>query len=84
MTESELIESLERSYAAIKPFPRKLGREDRLIEDLGLDSIDSAEMLSDIEDELGVDLTDNDEALKVRTVGELVDLLTRLGARARS
>lgn len=80
MTESELIEALERSYARFKPFRRKLAREDRLTEDLGLDSLDAVEMFADIEDEFGVDLTDDEAALKVRTVGELVDVLTRLTA----
>lgn len=82
MTEGEIIKSLERAYAGVKPFPRALDREDRLIEDLGLDSLDIVEMLAQIEDEFGVDLTDNDEALAVRTVGSLVDLLARLGAAA--
>lgn len=46
----------------------------RLVEDLGADSLDIVEIVMAIEDEFGVELSDED-ADKVTTVQEAVDLI---------
>ena len=64
---AELIaERNECDVADIKP--------ETLFSDLGIDSLDTVEMLMDLEDKLGAEI-ELDE--KVTTVGELVDFIER-------
>ena len=64
---AELIaERNECDVADIKP--------ETLFSDLGIDSLDTVEMLMDLEDKLGAEI-EFDE--KVTTVGELVDFIER-------
>ena len=50
--------------------------DDHLINDLGLDSLDSIEMILKLEEELGVELSD-EELETVKTVEALTDALDR-------
>lgn len=52
----------------------KITRETNLMEDLGADSIDAAEMIINIEMEFGVEIPD-DMIESVRTVGQIMDFL---------
>lgn len=54
----------------------KVTRESRLQEDLGVDSLDAVELIINIEDEFGIQITD-EEASDIKTVGELVDFVTK-------
>lgn len=54
--------------------------EARLREDVGLDSLDHVEMVMLLEDEFGVNITD-EEAQKLETVQQVVDLLRALGVK---
>ncbi|MGI6359494.1 MAG: acyl carrier protein [Acholeplasmatales bacterium] len=54
----------------------KVTRESRLQEDLGADSLDAVELIMNIEDEFGIQITD-EEASDIKTVGELVDFVTK-------
>lgn len=54
-------------------------REQRLIEDLGLDSLDRMELAVALEDRFEVALSEDDEEA-IGTVGDLVDTIVRLAA----
>lgn len=55
----------------------KLEDDARLEEDLGVDSLGVFEMIINIEDEYGIELSDK-ELLKFSTVGEAVEALSNL------
>ncbi|MGN0980603.1 MAG: acyl carrier protein [Candidatus Avoscillospira sp.] len=50
-------------------------QRDTTFQDLGIDSLDTVEMLMDLEDELGMEI---ELDRKVETVGELVDFIESL------
>jgi len=45
-------------------------------EDLGADSLDATELIMELEDEFDIDITD-DEADKVKTVGDIIELIRK-------
>jgi len=60
--------------------PSDIGGNDRLREDLGLDSLQSMEMLSRVSEEFNID-PDMEEVMKLNTVEEVINSLSRvLGA----
>ena len=58
----------------------EFAKETKFIDDLGADSLDLIELVMAVEDEFGIEIPD-EAAAKVRTVGDLVALMDRLGAR---
>lgn len=50
--------------------------ESNLTQDLGADSLDAVELIMAIEDEFGVQVSD-EEAQKIRTVKDIVDFLSK-------
>ena len=54
--------------------PKAITMDTRLSEDLGADSLDAVELIMAIEDEFGVQVSD-EMAQKIRKVGDLVEFL---------
>ncbi len=52
----------------------KISLESRLAEDLGADSLDAVELIMALEDEFGVEVSD-EVAQGIRTVGDIVKIL---------
>lgn len=52
----------------------KVTDESKLVEDLGADSLDMVEMLMTLEDEFGINISDED-ALKIKTVSDVAKLI---------
>ena len=67
--------ALERLYAEVRGVRRDLRAGDRLRDDLGLDSLALAELVTSLEDELGLALASDERVASVETVGELLDIL---------
>ncbi len=59
--------------------PEKITPEARFIEDLGADSLDIVELIMGLEDEFGLEISD-EEAEKIQTVADAVEFIkARLG-----
>ncbi len=56
----------------------KITRDTDIVEDLGVDSLDIAELLLTLEDEFDITIPEEDIA-KLKTVGDLVDFMDKQG-----
>ncbi len=57
--------------------PEEIKNTDRLVEDLGADSLELAEVLMTIEDKHGIYISDEDVA-KIKTVQDIADYLDNM------
>ena len=56
--------------------PAKIKLTDRIVEDVGADSLDIVEMLMNLEETYGITIPD-DDAMQLKTVGDLVKYLDK-------
>jgi acyl carrier protein len=78
------LESMEREIRIIVAAkaardPADIGPHEDFEEDLGLDSLDRLDLLAEVEDELGIRISED----QVSEVRNLSDLMKAVGARAR-
>lgn len=57
----------------------KVTLESRIAEDLGADSIDAIELIMGVEEEFDIEISD-DEAMNIKSIGDLVNLIDKLSA----
>lgn len=74
-TKEQILDSLKRIAVDVAGIdPEKMSVEGSLRSDLGLDSLDMIELVTALEDEVGVRLTDK-EMSKIETVTNFIDAL---------
>lgn len=54
----------------------KVSLESKIAEDLGADSIDAIELIMGVEEEFDIEISD-DEAMNIKTIGDLVDVINK-------
>ena len=57
--------------------PGQVTLEAAIVEDLGADSLEQADILFSLEDEFGITADDTDEAEGLKTVGDIVNYLEK-------
>jgi acyl carrier protein len=67
---------LERLYEEVKGVRRDLRPDDMLGDDLQMDSLAAAELLSALGDELGLELENDERVGDLRTVGDVLALIS--------
>ncbi|PKM50766.1 MAG: acyl carrier protein [Firmicutes bacterium HGW-Firmicutes-7] len=72
MDNSKLLEIIAK-YANYDP--TKISEEMSFADDLGVDSLDLVDIISALEDEFKIEITDDDLVKGIETVGNAVDLL---------
>jgi acyl carrier protein len=74
MTEDELLNAVRRILASYTEIPADKIKPAVALSDLGIDSLTAVGVVADLENALSVTIP-NDEALEVRTVGDVLDRL---------
>lgn len=73
--EHSLLQLLERIYFDVCDLRRDLRANDRLSEDLGMDSLAAAELLTALEEELDISIIDDTRITSVRTVADVLVII---------
>ena len=80
MTSTTMEQNIRRIVAAKAQFdPERIGRHDNFEEDLGLDSLDRLDLLAEVEDELGVRISED----QVSAIRNLDGVLKAIGVGPR-
>ena len=77
LSDEDLLEEVRATYATVKGLGRDLSVDDRLMDDLDIDSLDAIDMLTTLEGRLGVPLLEEVAAQLdgVVTVGDFIRIL---------
>jgi acyl carrier protein len=75
------IDIVQRAYDEVSPSPRALRRDDRIEEDLELDSLASMELLVTIEAAAHVRMLEDPRTATARTVGDVCDVIAEPARR---
>jgi acyl carrier protein len=77
MTRDEIFEAVrEHLSQELEVEPDRIGEDTRFREDLDADSLDLYELVMELEDRYGVAIPE-EEAAKIKTVGQAVDFVSR-------
>ncbi|MCM8818416.1 MAG: acyl carrier protein [Candidatus Omnitrophica bacterium] len=75
MNEAEILEKVKEVVSEVLGVDKdKIGLEDRFVEDLGAESVQSLELVAAFEEKFGIEM-DEEKALEVKTVGKAVEFI---------
>jgi len=75
MTREEIFEQVKEVIAdRLGVDPDEIKWESRLVEDLGADSLDNAELVMNLEEKFGIEIPDEDQA-KIQTIEDIVNYI---------
>ncbi|MGB9677012.1 MAG: acyl carrier protein [Candidatus Ratteibacteria bacterium] len=75
MNDNEIIERVKKVISDVLGVNTdKINLEDRFVEDLGAESVQSLELVAAFEEEFGIEM-DEEKALEVKSVGKAVEFI---------
>ena len=72
---ARILDEVEAAYQEVKQTTRNLRGDERLYDDLDIDSLTAMELLVKLENDYDTDLVNDPRAARLKTVDDLLDLL---------
>lgn len=80
MTREEIIEAVNAAFEDMEIPAEELTPEKEFFKDLGLDSLDMVELMISLQRKFGIQLRQNEEIKKVRTLKDIYDFFEKMDA----
>jgi acyl carrier protein len=80
MTREEIIEAVNAAFEDMEIPAEELTPEKEFFKDLGLDSLDMVELMISLQRKFGIQLRQNEEIKKVRTLNDIYDFFEKMDA----
>ena len=80
MTREEIIEAVNTAFEDMEIPAEELTPEKEFFKDLGLDSLDMVELMISLQRKFGIQLRQNEEIKKVRTLNDIYDFFEKMDA----
>ena len=77
MTREEIVEAVNAAFEEMEIPREELTPEKEFFKDLGLDSLDMVDLMISLQRKFGVQLRQNEEIKKVRTLGDVYDFFEK-------
>ena len=80
MTREEIVEAVNAAFEEMEIPREELTPEKEVFKDLGLDSLDMVDLMISLQRKFGVQLRQNEEIKKVRTLNDIYEFFVKLDA----